>query len=50
MADPQAVVEQLQRIVYRRGARIDEYFLDFDKLRTGFVTKSQFARYKSLNI
>jgi hypothetical protein len=44
MAELPTVIEQLQRKIYKRGARIDEYFLDFDKLRTGCVTKSQFAR------
>lgn len=35
-------LEQVQRIVFMDRIRIKEFFFDYDKLRTGCVTKSQF--------
>eukprot|EP00730_Choanoeca_flexa_P001347 TRINITY_DN10595_c0_g1_i1.p1 TRINITY_DN10595_c0_g1~~TRINITY_DN10595_c0_g1_i1.p1 ORF type:complete len:844 (+),score=153.32 TRINITY_DN10595_c0_g1_i1:1-2532(+) len=44
MAESGKLLAKLQRQLYKRGARVDEYFHDFDKLRTGHVSKAQFAR------
>eukprot|EP00049_Salpingoeca_infusionum_P007962 m.128503 g.128503 ORF g.128503 m.128503 type:complete len:947 (-) comp13872_c2_seq1:463-3303(-) len=44
MADKDAIMLKLQSASYRKGIRFNEYFRDFDKLRRGRVSTSQFAR------
>jgi len=38
------VVSKIKNAISSRKARTDEYFKDFDRLRTGFITKAQFNR------
>lgn len=41
--DPSDIEERLRHIVVMKRVRIEQFFLDFDKLRKGHVTKSQFS-------
>lgn len=43
-ADVAKVEEQIRNAGLTKGIRPSEFFLDFDKLRTGFVTTTQFHR------
>lgn len=38
------IEDKIRNIVNSRKVRLTEYFKDFDRLRTGFITKSQFDR------
>jgi len=38
------VLNKIKNAISSRKARTDEYFKDFDRLRTGFITKAQFNR------
>ncbi|XP_048419206.1 uncharacterized protein LOC125467433 isoform X1 [Stegostoma tigrinum] len=38
------VFDKLRRIVFLRGIRTSEFFKDYDKLRSGLITESQFRR------
>lgn len=40
--NPLDVEKRLQAIVVMKRVRVEEFFLDFDKLRRGKVTKNQF--------
>lgn len=42
MCDPSDAEERIRAMVVMKRIRIEEFFLDFDKLRKGRVTKSQF--------
>lgn len=48
-ADPDDVLERIKAITVMKRIRITEFFLDFDKLRKGVVTKDQFRRILSLS-
>jgi len=41
--DPTDIEDRLRHIVVMKRVRIEQFFLDFDKLRKGHVTKSQFS-------
>ena len=41
--DPTDVEDRLQALVVMKRVRINEFFHDFDKLRKGWVTRSQFS-------
>lgn len=43
-ADLKKVEDNIRRVVNARNVRLTEYFKDFDRLRTGFITKTQFDR------
>ena len=48
--DPEDVEDRLRAAVVMRRVRIEEFFLDFDKLRKGRVTRNQFkAILSSMN-
>lgn len=38
------IEDKIRQVVNARKVRLTEYFKDFDRLRTGFITKSQFDR------
>ncbi|XP_073251609.1 uncharacterized protein [Porites lutea] len=38
------VEDKIRKAVHARNVRLTEYFKDFDRLRTGFITKTQFDR------
>ncbi|KAL9961377.1 hypothetical protein ACROYT_G030301 [Oculina patagonica] len=38
------IEDKIRKVVNARKVRLTEYFKDFDRLRTGFITKSQFDR------
>jgi hypothetical protein len=40
--NPLDIEKRMQSIVVMKRVRIEEFFLDFDKLRRGKVTKNQF--------
>lgn len=42
MCDPSDVEERVRALVVMKRLRIEEFFIDFDKLRKGRVTKPQF--------
>lgn len=42
MPDPSDAEDRIRAMVVMKRIRIEEFFLDFDKLRKGRVTKSQF--------
>ena len=46
--NPEDVEERLQSLVVMKRIRIEEFFLDFDKLRKGRVTKNQFESILSM--
>ena len=46
--DPSDVEKRLQAAVVMKRVRIEEFFLDFDKLRKGRVTKAQFQSILSM--
>lgn len=39
-----AVEDHIRQGIFARHARTDEFFKDFDRLRTGFISKAQFDR------
>ena len=41
--DPSDIENRLRHVVVMKRVRIEQFFLDFDKLRKGHVTKSQFS-------
>jgi len=41
--DPSDVEDRLRSLVVMKRVRIEQFFLDFDKLRKGHVTKNQFS-------
>ena len=45
--DPNDVEERIRAVVVMKRVRIEEFFHDFDKLRKGRVTKSQFSSIMS---
>ena len=44
----QDVVEKIQKIVKQRSLRINEFMKDYDPLRSGSITKSQFLSSLSM--
>ena len=40
--DVKAVLDKIRVAVYKNGIRIEEFFKDHDKLRSGIITKNQF--------
>jgi Ca2+-binding EF-hand superfamily protein len=49
--DPNDAEDRIRAIVVMKRVRIEEFFYDFDKLRKGRVTKSQFkAILSSMNL
>jgi len=42
------LLDAIRSISFRKRIRINEFFLDFDKLRSGFVSISQFRRCLSM--
>lgn len=46
--NPSDIEERLQHAVVMKRVRIEEFFLDFDKLRKGRVTKNQFQSIMSM--
>jgi Ca2+-binding EF-hand superfamily protein len=45
--DPNDVEDRIRAAVVMKRVRIEEFFHDFDKLRKGRVTKSQFSSIMS---
>lgn len=43
--DVDSVETKLRSDAFTRQLRTQEFFRDFDRLRTGFVTKNVFSRY-----
>lgn len=43
-SDLKTFEDEIRRVVNARNVRLTEYFKDFDRLRTGFITKTQFDR------
>lgn len=41
-ADADEVMGRLKRAVFKSRCRVDDFFTDFDPLRTGFVTQHKF--------
>ena len=41
--DPSDIEDRLRHVVVMKRVRIEQFFLDFDKLRKGHVTKNQFS-------
>ncbi|KXJ27651.1 hypothetical protein AC249_AIPGENE16872 [Exaiptasia diaphana] len=39
-----SVEDEVRRLINARNVRLTEYFKDFDRLRTGFISKNQFDR------
>ena len=46
--NPSDIEARLQSLVVMKRVRVEEFFLDFDKLRKGRVTKTQFESIMSM--
>jgi len=46
--NPEDIENRLQHAIVMRRVRVEEFFLDFDKLRKGHVTKTQFESILSM--
>ena len=46
--NPDDIVKRLQHAIVMKRVRVEEFFLDFDKLRKGHVTKTQFESIMSM--
>ena len=46
--NPNDIINRLQHAIVMKRVRVEEFFLDFDKLRKGHVTKTQFESIMSM--
>ncbi len=46
--NPDDIIKRLQHAIVMKRVRVEEFFLDFDKLRKGHVTKTQFESIMSM--